>query len=146
MNEVGSCKIGSAWKNEIYVALRVLAGFIFLYHGYHKVFGMGIGATQGFFESVGIPAAGLLAPIVSYGEIVAGLMIMVGLYTHWAAKFSALVMVGAIFFVHLKSGFNGMDGGYEYQLLLLVVYLYIAAVGSGVYSIDARRNPSKTNQ
>lgn len=39
-------------------------------------------------------------------------------------------MIGAIFMVHLKNGFNVMNGGFEFQLLMLVTGLYLLAKGN----------------
>jgi uncharacterized membrane protein YphA (DoxX/SURF4 family) len=39
-------------------------------------------------------------------------------------------MVGAIALVHAKNGFNVMDGGMEFQILMLLTGLYLAAKGN----------------
>jgi hypothetical protein len=41
-----------------------------------------------------------------------------------------VVMVGAIALVHAKNGFNVMDGGMEFQILMLLTGLYLAAKGN----------------
>jgi uncharacterized membrane protein YphA (DoxX/SURF4 family) len=41
-----------------------------------------------------------------------------------------VVMVGAIVMVHAKNGFNVMNGGMEFQILMLVSGLYLAAKGN----------------
>ncbi len=41
-----------------------------------------------------------------------------------------VVMVGAIAMVHAKNGFNVMNGGMEFQILMLVAGLYLAAKGN----------------
>ena len=40
------------------------------------------------------------------------------------------LMVGAIAMVHAKNGFNVMNGGMEFQILMLVTGLYLAAKGN----------------
>lgn len=136
MHSLLHCTCGSKHKECVYVILRVVTGFIFFFHGYAKVFGMGMEQTAGFFASVGIPAAGFFAWVVAYGELIGGLMLMAGLLTHWVSKFNIGVMLGAIWFVHLANGFNAMNGGYEFQLLLLVVSVYLMVGGSGKWSLD----------
>jgi putative oxidoreductase len=138
------CTCGEKWRDEIYFILRVVTGFIFVYHGYTKIFGMGLEATTGFFSSVGIPAAGLVAYIVAYGEFLGGIALILGFMTHWIAKLNILIILGAIYFVHLSNGYNGMEGGYEYQLLILAVNLFIMVYGSGAYSIDRTHHKAES--
>lgn len=138
MHKLLHCHCGDTWRNPAYALLRFVIGLIFFYHGYVKVFSMGMAGTTGFFESIGIPAAGLMAILVAYGELLGGLAMMVGFLTHWVAKANILIMLGAIWFVHLGNGFNAGDGGYEFQLLLLVANIYLLTVGSGAYSVDSK--------
>lgn len=137
------CACADKWRDEGYLILRVVTGLAFFYHGYAKVFVMGMDAVTGFFTNVGIPFAGLFAYLVSYGELLGGLALMLGFLTHWVAKINVLIMLGAIGFVHwgAEGGwFNGYgaDGGYEYQLLLLASSIFFMVSGSGKYSLDAR--------
>jgi putative oxidoreductase len=144
-----SCACADKWRDEGYLVLRVVTGLAFFYHGYMKVFGMGMETVTGFFTNVGIPLAGLFAYLVSYGELLGGLALMLGFLSHWVAKANVLIMLGAIGFVHwgAEGGwFNGYgaDGGYEYQLLLLAVSIFFMVSGSGKYSLDARCAKSET--
>lgn len=143
MKQLLHCHCADAWKDKVYAALRVVVGLAFFYHGYVKVFNMGMEGVTGFFTSVGIPAANLFAFLVAYGELLGGIALMLGLLSHWVAKANILIMAGAIFFVHygVEGGwFNGYgaEGGYEYALLLLVVNVYILTMGSGKYSLDEK--------
>lgn len=134
-NNIGACNTAQKYRSELYVALRVMVGLIFFYHGYQKVFVMGTEAVTGFFASIGIPMASLLAPLVSYGELLGGIALILGLFTHWVAKLNVVIMLGAIFYVHLANGF----ADYEFQLLLIIANLFIAATGAGMYSLDRKR-------
>lgn len=138
------CDCGQKWREETVLALRVVTGLLFIYHGYSKIFGMGVDATAGFFSNVGIPAAGILAPLVAYGEFLGGIALVLGIFTHWVSKLNIIIMLGAIFFVHFANGYDMSKGGYEYQLLILVTNLYFLAHGAGKYSLDARRGQSHT--
>ena len=85
--------------------------------------------------------ANVAAYLVSYGELIGGLMIIVGLLTHWVSKVNVVIMLGAIGFVHfgVEGGWlwgYGAPGGYEYALLLLVVSIFFVVNGSGKYSVD----------
>lgn len=138
MENIGACNIGQKYQSEVYLVLRVVTGFLFAYHGYAKVFDMGMDQVTGFFTNVGIPFASLMAVLVSYGELIGGIALILGLFTQWVAKLDVVIILGAIYFVHLAKGYNGMSGGYEYQLLILIVCLFIAATGAGKYSLDAK--------
>ncbi len=50
--------------------------------------------------------------------------------TRVGALIVIVVMVGAIGMVHAKNGFNVMNGGMEFQILMLVTGLYLAAKGN----------------
>lgn len=45
-------------------------------------------------------------------------------------------MLGAVTKVHWPKGFFVQNGGYEYNLVLAVAALAIAAVGPGTFSVD----------
>lgn len=139
-----SCTCGSSKKDEALLFLRVVTGFLFFYHGYTKVFVMGMDNVVGFFSNVGIPAAGIMAYLVAYGELLGGIALMIGFLTHWVSKINILIMLGAIFFVHFSKGY-GNEGGYEYQLLILAVSVFFMVFGPGKYSIDARCKKSDTS-
>jgi putative oxidoreductase len=48
-----------------------------------------------------------------------------------------LTMLVAVFKVHGKNGYWVTQGGYEYNLILIVVAVGVACTGSGTYSLDA---------
>jgi putative oxidoreductase len=145
MKNFVSCDCGGAWRDHGYAALRVVTGLAFFYHGYGKVFGEGgVQSFVPFFSSVGIPFPELMTYLVAYGELAAGIGLILGLFTHWAAKISTVIMIGAIGFVHwgAEGGWffgYGADGGYEYQLLLLAASVFFLVSGPGKFSLDTRR-------
>jgi putative oxidoreductase len=53
-----------------------------------------------------------------------------------AAALLAIDMLGAIYFVHGKSGFFLQSGGYEYALTMLVANLSVALTGPGMCALD----------
>ncbi|OKL36503.1 DoxX family protein [Domibacillus mangrovi] len=114
--------------------LRVVLGIIFFVHGLVKFQG-GIGNTVGWFDSIGIP--GGLAYVVAIIELVGGIALIVGFGTKIVSALLALLMIGATLKVKLAAGFlgNGQMAGYELDLALLAIALYIAINGSKKYSI-----------
>ncbi|WP_307893674.1 DoxX family protein [Bacillus swezeyi] len=116
--------------------LRLVTGLTFLLHGISKFQG-GIENTVGFFSNIGIP--GFLAYVVAIIELAGGALMILGLGTRIIGVLFALVMIGAIFTVKLSAGFMGTDGGagYEFDLTLLAMSVYLALNGSGLLSLDS---------
>lgn len=130
--------------------LRLGLGIIFVAHGAQKLFGIwgggGIAGTAGFFEQLGLPLATPLAVAVGLTEFVGGLMLIAGAFTAVAAIALTLVMLGAIWSLHLSHGFflnwaAAPTGGYgyEFNLALIAGLLCLALTGAGALSVDERR-------
>ncbi|GAT64925.1 membrane protein [Planomonospora sphaerica] len=115
---------------------RVVIGVIFLVHGWMK-FSSGLSGTTAFFESVGIPLAGLAAPAVAVLEVVGGIALIVGAALPLFGTLLALNMLGAILFVHGSAGFAADKGGYEYVLALAAASLMIGFSGGGALAVDS---------
>ena len=113
VKKVLMCDCAGMYNDMAYAVLRVALGVIFLYHGYDKVFHMGVDGVAGFLGSMSYPLPLLMAYILSYGELVAGIMLIVGAFTHWDAKFAFVVGVVAWVTVHLANGFSMQNMGYE---------------------------------
>ena len=123
-------------KNEIGATiLRLILGSTFLVHGLAKFQG-GIENTVGFFESLGLP--GFTAYIVALIEIIGGLAMIVGIGIRIISILFAIVMAVAIVKVKLAAGFlgNGQMAGYELELALLGVSLYLAIASKSLLALD----------
>ena len=118
--------------------IRVVVGLVFFVHGWQKVFSFGFAGVGGFFGSLGIPAAGFFAVVVSLLELLGGLALMLGLATRLVGLLLAINMLVALFAVHLSSGFFVSEGGYEFVLLLGVAALAFAITGASSMSVDSR--------
>ncbi|MNZ92137.1 putative oxidoreductase CatD [compost metagenome] len=105
--------------------LRVVLGVIFLVHGYVKFQG-GIENTSGFFESLGLP--GFSAYVVALIELLGGVALVLGFGTRIIAGLLAIIMAVATIKVKLAVGFlgNGQMAGYELDLALLAISVYLA--------------------
>ena len=117
--------------------LRVVLGLTMAAHGYNKFFGGGrIPGTAGWFESIGMKPGTFHARVAASTEIAAGLGLALGLLTPVpAAGFVALMLVAA-WTVHRHNGFFIVKEGWEYNLILAVAAVAIAATGAGRLSLD----------
>jgi putative oxidoreductase len=123
--------------------LRVVVGIVFLVHGGQKLF-MGFGGVAGFLGSLGVPAPGLFAVIVTLVELLGGLALIVGLLTRVVAVLLAGDMLVAILTVHLTNGFFAANNGYEFPLVLLAASVALAVAGPGEAALD-RAFATRTN-
>ena len=115
-----------------YALLRIVAGFLFTCHGAQKLFGAfgGAGGSGGTVPLASLPGlAGLI-------ELVAGLLILVGLFASLAAFIASGEMAVAYFMAHQPNGTLPIENGGETAALYAFIFLYIAARGSGIWSLD----------
>jgi len=116
--------------------MRLILGVIFIGHGWGKLFAEGNPAGfAGWLGSMGIEPSYLLAIMAGGAETLGGLFLILGLFTRIAAANLIIVMMVAIGFVHLDAGLLG-EGGYEFQLLLLISALFFFIQGPGKLSLD----------
>ena len=112
----------------VFSVARMVVGFSFCLHGVEKMFGvLSRDAPVELLSQAG--AAGVI-------ELVAGALIMVGLYTPWAAFLASGQMAFAYFLSHQSRGFWPIENGGERAVLYCFVFLYFATRGSGPISLD----------
>jgi len=115
------------------LALRFGLGFVFLAHGAQKVLGMfggpGLAGTAAFMGQMGIPAP--LAYLAAFTELLGGLAVLLGVLPRLASLGLMVVMLVAIFQVHLPKGFFAQGGGYEYPFALFFMALAVFLAGPG---------------
>ena len=122
------------------LALRVTLGLVFLGHGAQKAFGAfggpGFSGATGFIGSLGFRPARFWAGLAVGGELIAGALYLLGLFTPLAGLLVLGTMGVAIAKVHAPKGFFVQNGGYEYNLVLIIAAVALALVGPGTYSLD----------
>jgi putative oxidoreductase len=117
------------------LVLRVALGLLILLHGIAKLMG-GADFIVGTVTKAGLPAA--LAYGVYIGEVLAPLLLIIGLFTRPAALVVALNMLFAIFLVHAgEIGQLSKTGGWaiEVQGMFLFAAIAVALLGAGRYSV-----------
>jgi putative oxidoreductase len=117
------------------LVLRAALAIMLLFHGYAKVTG-GIGFITGMLAKAGAPAA--LGYLVYVGEVIAPLMILVGIFTRPAALVVAINMIVAVLLVHTSEFFTiDKTGGWalELQGMFFFAAVAVALLGAGRYSL-----------
>jgi putative oxidoreductase len=115
------------YSELIYALMRLVVGVLFAAHGAQKLFGVLGGQSQ-----LSNPLM-LAAGIIEFGG---GLLVALGLWTSYAAFVASGQMAVAYFMVHAPGGFWPIVNKGELAALYCFVFLFIAARGSGRWSLD----------
>jgi putative oxidoreductase len=141
--------------------LRIVVGALFIGHGTQKLFawfgGQGLDGTAGFMESLGYRPGKLHATLAGLGEALGGLLLVLGLFIPLGCAAIIAVMVNAIGSVHAGKGLWVTEGGYEYNLVLIMAALALAfyygggewgglatlgGLGGGALTLSLREQPA----
>jgi putative oxidoreductase len=122
------------------LVLRATLAVLILFHGVAKLIG-GVGFITGLVAQAGLPPA--LGYLVLVGEVVAPLMVLLGLWARAGALVIAFNMLVALLLVHTGDFFRiNETGGWaiELQVLLLGSAVAVALLGAGRYGIQGTQN------
>jgi putative oxidoreductase len=121
--------------------LRLSIGGLMLFHGIAKLRG-GVGPIEGLLQSKGMP--GFLAYGTYIGEVVAPILILIGLWTRPAALILCFLMVMAIGLVHpaqVMTVDRTGAWGIELNMLYFLGALALFFTGAGKYSVTRGQGP-----
>jgi putative oxidoreductase len=117
-----------SYENHTYALMRIMAGFLFLWHGTSKYFSYPrVSPAEGFV----LVAGGAI-------ELFGGLLIMVGLFTSPAAFIASGHMAAAYWISHGTNEFFPILNQGELAALYCFVFLYISSQGDGIWSIGGQ--------
>jgi putative oxidoreductase len=119
------------YQDHIYASMRIVTGFLFLWHGSQKI--------------LGFPAPKFDAPAyITWGagsiELVGGLLIMIGLFTSPVAFLCSGLMAFAYWIAHGPNAYLPIQNGGELAVLYCFVFLYISTRGGGIWSVDGKKS------
>jgi putative oxidoreductase len=118
----------ASYQKQAYALLRIVAGFLFIFHGTQKLF------------DFPIPTGGELGPLLLWVaapvELFGGALIAIGLFTRWAAFVCSGQMAVAYWAFHASRGLTPLENHGELAVLYCFVFLCIAASGPGIWSVD----------
>jgi putative oxidoreductase len=128
--------------------LRLIVGFGFMQHGFAKL-GRGAESFAIILHAIGTPAPHLLSWATILVEIFGGLAVLLGAFVVLASIPMAIVLLVAIFTVHVQYGFSSIKlqavtaagaqfgpPGYETDLLYLACLAALVLAGPGVLAVD----------
>jgi putative oxidoreductase len=117
----------ASFAGYAYAAMRIVTGFLFLFHGLQKILGMFGGQVM---------PVGSRAWVAGLIELAGGTLVAVGLFTSPVAFICSGEMAAAYFLAHFPRGMWPIQNGGELAALYAFVFLYISAHGGGPLSID----------
>lgn len=118
------------WTPRLLSVLRVVVGFLFIWHGTQKLLG---------FPPSAQPMSGSLPPMMLVAgvlELFGGLLILLGLFTRPVAFILSGMMAVAYFMAHAPQGFLPLQNRGELAALYCFVFLFLAVAGGGAWSLD----------
>jgi putative oxidoreductase len=117
-------------SEPVYAVFRIVVGLLFAFHGAQKILGM----FGGRVAEIGTQpwTAGMI-------ELMGGLLIAIGFLAGLAAFIASGEMAAAYFLAHAPRGTWPIQNQGELAAVYCFAFLYIAARGAGMLSIDGAR-------
>lgn len=119
--------------------IRLMVGAVFLSEGIQKFLFPAIRGA-GRFEKIGLPSPELLGTLVGTTEIIAGTLILLGLFTRLAAMPLIIIMIVAItttkFDILINQGIWEMLHAMRTDWSMLLGSLFLLIRGGGFGSLD----------
>jgi putative oxidoreductase len=121
----------TALEPQLYALMRIVTGFLFFWHGSQKILG---------FPASPHEAPAFIKWLAGGIELVGGALILIGLQTRPVAFLCSGLMAVAYWMAHGLPGGIGaplpLQNGGELAVIYCFVFLFIAARGAGIWSVD----------
>jgi len=120
------------WAPYAVAVLRIVTALLFIEHGTAKLLAFPM-------TELAHPPTWSLFWIAGWFELVGGLLILLGGWTRWVAILLAGEMAIAYFYVHVPQSPYPLTNHGEAAILFCFIFLMLAVVGPGKWSIDEVR-------
>lgn len=121
----------SGFNAQCYALMRIVTGFLFLWHGAQKLFAIPASMPPG------------VPPFITYIagpiELFGGILVMIGLFTRGSAFLASGLMAFAYWMGHGTKALLPIQNQGELAALYCFVFLFISTQGGGIWSVDAAR-------
>jgi putative oxidoreductase len=116
-------------RDHALALFRVVVGLLFACHGLQHVFGL-------FTTKPAVPITHWPSGPAGLIELVAGTLILVGLWTRIAALIASGTMAYAYFTVHQPKGLMPIENSGELAAMYSWVFLLLVFIGPGAWALD----------
>jgi putative oxidoreductase len=123
----GNIALRNEWEPRVLSIVRIMVGLMFMEHGMSKLLGFPSGPSPSMF------ALSWFAGVI---ELVGGALVVLGLFTRFAALIMSGEMAFAYFLSHAPRSFFPMLNGGDAAVLYCFIFLYLAVAGGGCWSLD----------
>jgi putative oxidoreductase len=114
-----------------FALMRIIVGLLFMSHGLSKLFNWPAPTPP--------DAPAFVVYVGGVIELATGLLVAIGLFTRWAAFLASGMMAAAYWMAHGLNDWHPMLNQGELAAIYCFVFLFIAAHGPGIWSVDASR-------
>jgi putative oxidoreductase len=119
--------------------IRIASALAFFYHGCAILFGAFGGPGPRQFSAM-LHAPVIVGYLVGFAQVCSCLAMLTGILFRVGAVCIIIVMLGAIFLIHLPHGFDVGKGGFEYALTQLLIATALLLTGAGAFSLAGPRH------
>ena len=132
MHGIETDEFSEHWAPYAVAALRIVTALLFLMHGTARLFGWPDAGAA-------IPEAWTIGWVAGWLEIIGSLLLLVGAWTRWVGFFLAAEMLIIYFYFNAPSSPWPMLNGGEAPLLFTFIFILLAVLGPGEWSVDKIR-------
>ncbi|MDC0932841.1 DoxX family protein [Arcobacteraceae bacterium] len=122
------------FQSAVLLILRLIIAYGFYEPAMSKI--NDIDSVAGWFGSMGIPFPTVNAYMAAGTEILGVGLLVLGLFTRLISLPLIVIMIVAIFTVHLDNGFSAGTNGFEIPLYYMMFLMVFVTQGAGKFSLD----------
>ena len=121
-----------SYEGQTYALMRIVTGFLFLWHGSSKLLGFPMPAPA--------EAPAFVIWVGGIIELAGGILVMIGLQTRLAAFLCSGLMAAAYWMAHGMNAPLPIQNQGELAAIYCFVFLFISARGAGMWSVDGGKD------